>query len=274
MIQKLEFIVPSYYSHGDIARTDEGWSYSPSDTHFGVWIREAKTISHDHKFLDWCVSAKWANDTGIFVDIGANIGTHSCLYASYADVLMCAEPFPTSFECLRRNLLRKASQLGDRPHIIAYCGAIGWASDESYFIDAEGNHGASHIADEMAFSGIKVPMTTLDNFYWSSTVLTFPRKVEYPSASLIKIDAEGYEGNILESGERILNPELGKKRPALILEVNHNALARYGWSQDRLFDYLRTIGYSPLGRWPEKLIGLTYEQLKDEPQYDIHCAPA
>jgi len=90
--------------------------------------------------------------------------------------------------------------------------------------------------------------------------------------SLIKIDAEGSEGEILLGAkEFVLSPK--RYRPSIILEVNHAALERQGWSQDRLFDQLRSMDYTVLSRWPEEYNKLSFEQLKGVPQYDVHCVP-
>jgi FkbM family methyltransferase len=260
MNQTIEFHYPEGWTHGTIATSEEGWSYSPDDSHFGVWIRQAHDICHDSKFVYWCLSSVKDLLSATIVDVGANIGTHTCGYLQVAKKVISIEPFHTSFECLKRNVLKQLSTCVHAPSFTGVCGAAG-RRDELLYLEVDPkNHGASRIAE----TGQAVYGLGLDAICAGEDI------------SLIKIDAEGYEGEIL-SGSGTGGPLAiwrGTERPNLVIEVNHGALKSQGWSQDRLFDYLYEIHYKPLGLWPQELDSLTYEELKDVPQYDIHCAPA
>jgi FkbM family methyltransferase len=261
MNQKIEFHYPDGYTHGDIALSQKGWSYSPDDSHFGVWIREAHNICHDSDFVHWCLSSVKTLFSATIVDVGANIGTHTCGYLQIAKKVISIEPFHTSFECLKRNVLKQISNCVHAPSFTGICGAAGRTDDLLHLEIDPKNHGASRISD----TGQAVYALGLDALCSGEDI------------SLIKIDAEGYEGEIIVGGSFKAGPLASwrdKDRPSIIIEVNHHALKLQGWNQDGLFGYLREIGYHTLGRWPQELDSLTYEQLKDVPQYDIHCAPA
>jgi FkbM family methyltransferase len=260
MSQQIEFHYPDGYTHGDIALSQEGWSYSPDDSHFGVWIREAHSICHDANFVSWCTSEVRSGST--IIDVGANIGTHTCGYLEVAKAVISIEPFSTSFECLKRNVLKKIVTCRHNPSFYGICGAVG-SDIGTLNLEVEPfNHGASRIGP----TGVTVLSLTLDSV---------GSVVPVRDVSLIKIDAEGYEGEIL-SGSGASGPLAvwrRSERPNLVIEVNHGALKAQGWSQDRLFAYLSQIRYYPTSRWPQELDSLTYDQLKGVPQYDIHCAP-
>lgn len=253
----LKFHYPDEYSHDEIAQSAEGWSYSPEDTHFGVWIREAHAIWHDRPFLDWINSKLGDNDRplGTIIEVGANIGTHSCAYMEMCDHLICFEPFTTSFECLRRNILVQSVH-SRWCSVDAYCAATGERAGKAQFIK-DPNHGASHI---MPTVGPYIPplvrMLALDDFN--------PQK----NVRLIKIDAEGYEPFVLLGAQNLIEHH----KPEIVLEVNHGALARYGHNQTSLFRILEKMGYEGRGVWPP-YIGTYTSQLQETPQYDIHFSP-
>jgi FkbM family methyltransferase len=249
----LRFHYPENYSHDEIALSEEGWSYSPEDTHFGVWIRKAGTIIHDIYFVHWIVSKISDKPIGTIIEVGANIGTHSCAYMRMCDHLICFEPFGTSFECLHRNIL-KQSVYSPMCSVDAYCAAAGAQSGaEGLTIDA--NHGASHITPSVMTENL-IRCFPLDDFN--------PQK----SVRLIKIDAEGFEPMVLIGAQNLIE----QHHPEIVLEVNHGALARYGYNQDSLVHILHKMGYHACGVWPLD-IGTSIDQLQDTPQYDIHFRP-
>jgi FkbM family methyltransferase len=51
---------------------------------------------------------------------------------------------------------------------------------------------------------------------------------------LIKIDVEGAELNVLKGGERVIR----QSRPVIIFEHGSEAIRRYGWSSEALYDFV------------------------------------
>lgn len=252
----LRFHYPENYAHGEISLSDAGWSYSPEDSHFGVWIREAGWIIHDRNFVNWILSTISDKPLGTIIEVGANIGTHSCAYMAMCNHLICFEPFTTSFECLHRNILKQSIH-SDRCSVDAYCAGAGAELSHERF-EVEPNHGASHIMMK------KVP-------FLEPTVTCFPLDHFNPQKGvrLIKIDAEGFEPLVLLGAEQLI----AHHRPEIVLEVNHGALNRYGYDQETLLRIMRKMEYQVAGVWPLGFDSKNELELLQVPQYDVHFRP-
>jgi len=94
-------------------------------------------------------------------------------------------------------------------------------------------YGAAHLGAgcaEGATVDQTVDLSTLDAF----VALTSPARLDF-----IKADVEGWELRALKGGQQTI----ARFRPALYLEVDDDLLSRAGDTPERLFDWLRGLGY-------------------------------
>lgn len=135
-------------------------------------------------------------------DVGANLGYYALLFAAAvgpAGRIACIEPEPDNLTELRRNLegnrLRQAE---------IFPVAVG-ASSGTVSLRA----GINGAVAEDGSGEIQVPLRTLDE-------LLAGRRVDF-----IKIDVEGYEGQVLDGAVRLLETQ----RPTLFVEIHPGFLA-------------------------------------------------
>jgi FkbM family methyltransferase len=168
---------------------------------------------------------------GVFVDIGANVGTYALVLARHVSVggtVIAVEPHPVTFARLSFN--NRASGYS-QTRLIA---AAASSDDGELLIETDGdNLGASHIATSAATANaIKVPSLRLQRILEEAGV----SKVD-----ALKIDIEGFEDRVLTGFFRDAPQALWPR--AVVIEH----LSRDQWQQDCIAD-MRSRGYAEAGR--------------------------
>jgi FkbM family methyltransferase len=168
---------------------------------------------------------------GVFVDIGANVGTYAMVLARHVGAngkVIAIEPHPVTHARLAFN--RAASGFTQVTLVAAAAGP----SDGELMIETDGgNLGASHIVSgERSDSAIKVPSLRLQRILDDA-------KVSHVDA--IKIDVEGYEDRVLTGFFREAPQSLWPR--AVVIEH----LSRNEWLEDCIADMIAR-GYSVTGR--------------------------
>jgi FkbM family methyltransferase len=159
----------------------------------------------------------------LFADVGANVGTFTVLASGVVGARTKAfEPSPDAANDLRANIgLNRLESLVEVRAI-----ALGDTAGEIGFTTGLGP--MNHVLRD-AESSQQVQTSTLD--------------AEFPVApTLLKLDAEGFEGAILEGGRRTLaSPAL----LALVVEITEHC-QRYGVTPSELFDRIVRFGFVPV----------------------------
>lgn len=167
-----------------------------------------------------------AGDT--YVDIGANFGLHAMLAAHYVGPtgqVIAFEPVPENLRLLHRNL--KLNDFDSRCEIFA-CALTAEGGSEVEMTIEPGLSPAASLAENFAGEKIRVQTRTLDACLDRDT----------PTPSLIKIDVEGAEHDVLKGASETL-----KKSPDLLIEVHTFALPSFESSPEKLSQYLAEFGY-------------------------------
>jgi FkbM family methyltransferase len=168
---------------------------------------------------------------GVFVDIGANVGTYAMVLARHVGTsgkVIAIEPHPVTFGRLAFN--RAASAL-TQVHLVAAAAA---ASDgELMMVTDSNNLAASHVvAGDAGGHTIKVTALRLQRILEGAAV---------GHVDTLKIDVEGYEDRVL-TGFFARAPESLWPR-AVVIEH----LSRKEWHDDCLAD-MQSRGYSQTGK--------------------------
>jgi FkbM family methyltransferase len=193
-----------------------------------------------HEFEDMALVLHALRPGDLFVDIGANVGSYSMLGGGAGAQCLSIEPIPSTFAWLTRNIA--VNGLGDRVQALN----LGLGRGEGRLRFTGGLDTVNHVLaeGEVADASLEVSVRALDAV------------LDGRSPSLIKIDVEGFETQVLAGAQRALaDPAL----MAVIMELNGSG-ARYGFDEDALHrDLLRrgfeTFLYRPFERVLEPLHG-------------------
>lgn len=126
---------------------------------------------------------------GLVVDVGANIGTFSLYQAicKRARRVVAFEPAPSVFARLSRNL-----ELNRTMNVLAIPNAVGETAGMVSFVERSMSINC-RVAQPDEIGAIQIPCVTLDD------VLR-----DFGEVDLLKVDAEGYESNVLMGANNVL----------------------------------------------------------------------
>ena len=164
------------------------------------------------------------------IDIGAQTGNMSVAYSLFADKVISFEPNPATFEVLEKN-----SQLNTNIYPYNYAVSDEEGPLEFHYSDYGFCNGgfATRTETGIGVTGHTVPIDVfginLENFFQENHIKT--NKI-----SLIKIDAEGHDKDILKTLTNIIN----KHKPVLITEI-YNGLKPNEIND--LLDTIHLLGY-------------------------------
>jgi FkbM family methyltransferase len=162
-----------------------------------------------------------------FFDIGSNVGAYTILASQHSKCLVHSfEPHPVTFKYLKRNINLQESSTNVILHNVAIgdkSGVINFTSD----LDA-----INHVATNVDKNVILVKIDSLYNLSLSTCL---------PIPTIIKIDVEGFEMNVLKGASALLeNPKL----KVIIIELNGSGL-KYGLEDDLIDQYLQGHFFKP-----------------------------
>jgi FkbM family methyltransferase len=169
--------------------------------------------------------------SGVFVDLGANVGTYAMVLARQvgaAGTVIAVEPHPVTHARLAFN--RAASGFSQVKLVAAAAGP----SDGELMIETDGeNLGASHIVSgKPAGHAIRVPSLRLERILGDAGLT---------HVDALKIDVEGFEDRVLTGFFREAPQSLW---PGAVV-IEH--LSRDEWQNDCIADMLAR-GYTEIGR--------------------------
>lgn len=178
-----------------------------------------------HEFEDMAFLLHFLRPEDLFVDVGANVGSYTVLASGHVGSNTIAiEPVPATFKRLQNNI---AINFLDK-FLTAYNVGIGSKSGVLNFTSDLDT--VNHVVlDRAATNIVEVKVETLDHLLNGL----------YPS--LIKIDVEGFESEVLSGAANILNSEHLK---AIIIELNGSGIG-YGFSDDEIHQKLIDLHFHP-----------------------------
>jgi len=176
-----------------------------------------------------------------FLDVGAHFGLFSlaALDARPDASVLALEPSPTAFTILRWHLDRLPAE-----RVVALQVAAGESPGQVSFHQANDRSGMLHCVAQSADQAEvqQVQVVTLDDVCAARQF----------SPTVIKIDVEGYEGELIRGATRIL----AEDRPTIVLELHGNFLNERGLTATEVLEPLKAAGYQI-----EAVAGQTDEQL-------------
>jgi FkbM family methyltransferase len=154
----------------------------------------------------------------VFYDIGANIGAYSLVAASLVKdgVIVSIEPSFSTFKTLCSNLIKNSEKYNDIKFYPFGC-AVGNIDGFIEFKFSEIASGAAQHGGSQYEATLNVPAITLDNF----TVL-----FNLPAPTIMKIDVDGPEVQVLEGSKSILSNLLLRTVLIEVEECTENEVKR------------------------------------------------
>lgn len=170
-----------------------------------------------HDFAAMSFTAHLLRKGDVFGDVGANVGVYTVLAGAVAGARCVSyEPAADTFGHLAANV---AANHIDAELINAAVGANAGTIRFTQGMDA-----TNHVALDGEVS-VDVPVVTLDE--------------TCPNATLLKIDVEGFEQEVLAGADKLLsNPSL----LAVIMETNESG-SRYGGGNDNILTQMMDCGF-------------------------------
>jgi FkbM family methyltransferase len=194
-----------------------------------------------HELEDMAFVLHCLRDTDVFVDIGANIGSYTVLASGAVGArTISVEPIPSAYTYLIDNIRINNIQSKVSPLNIGLGsskGTLRFSSDRDTM-----NHVL--VENEEVESIVEVAVDTIDNIVADSP------------PSLIKIDVEGFETEVIAGADQTLsNPTL----LALIMELNGSG-HRYGYDEEALHNQIVSYGFTPSRYQPLKRLFSTVKE--------------
>lgn len=177
-----------------------------------------------HEFEDMSFLLHFLRRTDIFVDIGANVGSYTILASNERGAeTISIEPIPMAFEILQKNVeLNKVSTL-------VSCMNIGLGNENGLLKFTNSMDTLNHVAKDYDTDTVNVKMERFDDL------------ITLQKPTLVKIDVEGFESEVINGMEESLSNYLLK---AIIIELNSTGL-RYGYDEKLTHEKLVSMSFLP-----------------------------
>lgn len=198
-------------------RTLQGWYLPDTDTDFERWLLNGTYQKHQRDtILRFVKSNKGTLRNAI--DVGAHIGFWLRDMCNEFKHVYAFEPMDEVRECLFENIKAKnytcfTNGLGNEMAV----------KKVKYNPEATGN---TYISED---GNKEISIKKLDTFY-------------LPDIDYIKIDAEGYEIEVLKGGTKLIE----MYKPFIHVEIKDKVLVKQGLTNKDVSDYLESINYKPL----------------------------
>ena len=182
-----------------------------------------------HECEEMAFLLHFLRENDCFYDVGANIGSYTVLTAGHCNAnVLSFEPIPQTFEILQRNIAINHIEKKVKALLVG----VGSENGSTRFTDSLDslNHVRSSMENELDDNFINVSVVSLDDICDSQNC-----------PSLIKIDVEGFETEVLRGMKRILTNDILK---AVIIELNGSG-GRYGFDEDLVHLEFLQNGFLP-----------------------------
>jgi FkbM family methyltransferase len=179
-----------------------------------------------HEYVDMAYLLHVTQPDDCFIDVGANVGSYTLLACASRRAFGHAfEPVPRTYQRLTENVRLNALEHRVQCHRVALGSSEGLAT-----ISADAGP-MNHVVENGGHSDktIQISMRTLDSM------------VAPTAPTLMKVDVEGFESQVLAGGLKALaNPHLH----SVIMELNGSG-KRYGFDEANIMRRMIDFGFKP-----------------------------
>lgn len=174
--------------------------------------------------------AKLAKAGGLMVDVGANYGYYSCLWAAAGieNRVVAFEASPRNFSALEFNLIENKLEPQVAVHQIAVGKEIG---SLPFTLGPDEQSGWGGLLVQGQNDAIEVPVVSLDDVFFET---------EYERIDVLKIDTEGADTWVLQGAEQLLRSH---KISHIFFEENYVRMSALGIKPGDAQILLQNCGY-------------------------------
>ncbi len=188
------------------------------------------SINGIYEEFETSIVKKEVNQGDVVIDIGANIGYYTLIFAKLVGEkgkVFAFEPDPTNFQLLKKNV-----EINGFHNVILEQKAL---SDNSgkMMLSLNDENTAGHHLDfkkENTTNSIEVGVLSLDEYFLNKNI----------DINFIKMDVEGAESNVIKGMTNILK---NSKDLKMIVEYNPNAIHQLGLNPENYFNMLIKNGF-------------------------------
>lgn len=166
-------------------RLKQNFDFPKTDNHFN----RQKDRYQFHTLL---AALSFVPEKNVAIDIGGHIGLYSSALLDSFKKVIAFEPSPTNARCFKKNA----------PEAKLYEVALGEVAGKTELHIASDNTGNNSIVESFGDEKVSIKVETLDSF-------------EFSNISLIKIDVQGYEEQVLIGAKETIL----KNKPIIIVEL-------------------------------------------------------
>jgi FkbM family methyltransferase len=166
----------------------------------------------------------------VVLDVGANVGISAMMMARWCGAeghIYAFEPSPTPKKLLAEHL--RMNDLGDRVTICDFALSDSEGTATFYASGISGKSALSGANIGQSAEEVKVPVTTIDAYCQANKI----------KPSLIKIDVEGFEFNVLNGARKTLK----EARPSILVELHPMFWPALGIDAGWAANQLRDLDY-------------------------------
>jgi len=211
------------------------------------WLEESRIIVYQgeagftqniycglHEFADMAYVLHVLNEEDLFIDVGANIGSYTILACAVRGARgVCFEPVPSTYLRLLDNI--RLNKLENRVNALN----MGVSDKEDELVFTVGENCTNHVLAE----GEYAEQTT------SVKVVPLNNVLANLCPSLLKVDVEGFETQVINGADKVLECE---SLNSVIMELNGSG-KRYSFDEkfvlEKMLSYgFKTYKYNPLKR--------------------------
>lgn len=193
----------------------------------------AKYGTHEPIPTRWLDSYLAGAPSGIFIDVGANLGWHAIHAAQHraVETVVAFEPDPFNAWLLDRNLTENSVE-----NVIVSNAAVGAQSGNVRLHRYRStNRGRHTLLTDYGYGSRRVPIADLDSALQRLGLADRP-------VNVLKIDVEGYEPAVIAGATKTL-----ERTAAVILEYSPDLSSGGGLSGQDMIDRLLDAGFEPFG---------------------------
>lgn len=185
--------------------------------------------TYETEVADYLFGIRPGNNSGWFVDVGANIGYYSVQMARRGFRVLAVEPDPVNCDLLNENIRRNdcITIRTVRAALSDTCGT------QPFYRYPEKNLGRHSLLPINQGEAINVPTRRLDS-------LLGEQGIALEDIAIIKIDIEGYEPLALRGMEQTLRAA----SPVVVAEFSPGLMAAGGLEAKEYVQFMQDLGYS------------------------------
>jgi len=175
-------------------------------------------------------------DGSTVVDIGANIGFYTCLFAAAVGPrgrVLAFEPAPATFAALQENVRRN----GFRNVELEEVALSDHAGTATFHVFPQGADAYNSLGASTAWGTVSAEEVTVRTAMLDELLAALPAE----SISVVKIDVEGAEALVLAGATRFFDR---LEETVVMIELNEEAARQCGSSIREVLDRMQRLGYA------------------------------